>query len=379
MHTSRVTLLKSGACHAKSGGLEKYTLRLAQAFLDKGCDVTLLTSGEISALPSNFNAVSLPVTSKLSFRKVQQFDRLSSQALSKTNANLVFGLDRNRFQTHLRAGNGVHASYLRHRAALEGSLKRLSFALNPLHRLILNLEKKAFENPSLQCLFTNSHMVKDEILRDFRIDSEKICVVHNGVEWHEMQNDFINWNDGKQKLATELNIDPYTFHFVFVGHNFRRKGLDQLLAALALLPHENFHLSIIGYDKNLKYYAARVHALKLQHKVRFLGSRKDVRRFYQLADVLIIPSLYDPFANVTVEALAMGVFVISSKMNGGHEILTHESGIVLNSLSRDELAAALLKALKQPKMRLRAEEIRASVKHLDFSNQLNLITQRCLS
>ena len=44
--------------------------------------------------------------------------------------------------------------------------------------------------------------------------------------------------------------------------------------------------------------------------------------FYQMADALVIPSFYDPFANVTVEALAMGLFVLSSKHNGGPEILT---------------------------------------------------------
>ncbi len=379
--SNNVTILKSGACVAQSGGLEKYALRLATAFLDKGCAVTLLTSGAIDVKPPRGARIqSLPINSKFSFRKVQQYDHLCAEALSKTQTDIVFGMDRNRFQTHLRAGNGVHASYLRQRALLEGAVKRLSFAANPLHRLLCKIEREAFENPALERLFTNSHMVKDEILCHFRTDPKKITVVHNGVEWQEMQHDFVNWTDGKQRLAQELNLDPALFHFVFIGQNFRRKGLDKLLAALALLPNEDFHLSIVGHDKQLKQYAAQVHALKLQHKVRFWGHRQDVRRFYQLADALVIPSLYDPFANVTVEALAMGVFVVSSKSNGGHEVLTEESGVVIDSLGTlDAFTAALLCALKQPKTRLSAEKIRSSVKHLDFSNQLHQITAQCLS
>ena len=61
--------------------------------------------------------------------------------------------------------------------------------------------------------------------------------------------------------------------------------------------------------------------LNIQRRVTFFGPQKEIRPFYQFADALVIPSFYDPFANVTVEALAMGLFVVSSKSNGGHEIL----------------------------------------------------------
>ena len=67
--------------------------------------------------------------------------------------DIVFGMERNRFQTHIRAGNGVHAAFLKSRLASEGVLKYGMCLINPLHRKILELEKEGFENPKLKKIF----------------------------------------------------------------------------------------------------------------------------------------------------------------------------------------------------------------------------------
>ncbi len=371
-----VFVLKSGA--ARPGGLEKMSARLAQAFEKKGCDVTLVTTGNAN-FSSPFHTLSHTLKSKMSFLKALEFDRFCQEMVQKARPDLIFGLDRNRNQTHLRAGNGVHAAYLAQRARVEPLFKRLTFALNPLHRTLLNLEKTAFENPELRCLFTNSSMVKEEILHHYKVDPRKIFVVHNGVEWNESKSAFLNWKNEKASFVSELGLDPSDFHLLFIGHNFKRKGLDKLLHGLAALSERSFHLSVVGEDKHREQFAALTRDLGLESRVSFFGARSDISRFYQLADVLVIPSLYDPFANVTVEALAMGLFVLSSKTNGGHEVLTKETGTLIESLEdRDAIAAALMQALKHRKSEESAKQIRASVQHLDFSHQLNLIVDRCL-
>lgn len=114
------------------------------------------------------------------------------------------------------------------------------------------------------------------------------------------------------------------------------------------------------------------HHLGLSDHVSFFGPRSDARMFYQIADSLVIPSFYDPFANVTVEALAMGLFVVSSKSNGGHEILKEEMGTVIPDLKDTQsFAESLSKAINRPKTWIRSQEIRNSVRYLDYSNQLS--------
>jgi UDP-glucose:(heptosyl)LPS alpha-1,3-glucosyltransferase len=376
MDKPNITLIKSDL--HKQGGLEKYTWQIIADFCALEATVTVLTSGNPQPAFSNprLQMISLPIKHPLSLFNVLHFDQACSNFLKKHPTPIVFSLDRNRFQTHIRAGNGTHAAYLRRRYAEEGLLKGASFVLNPLHQAILFLEKKAFEHPNLKILFTNSEMVKQEILQLYKTDPEKIRVVHNGVEWAAMQGAFDAWETEKQKKLCELKLNPFTFQFLFIGHNFHRKGLEKLLNAFSLIKNEDFQLSIIGKDKNISYFSQLAQRLGLKKKVFFFGPQKEIFPFYQMADCTVIPSIYDPFANVTVESLAMGVPVISSRSNGGHEILTTENGSVIESLNDASSFSQVLKsALACPKTQNSSQRIRQSVKHLDFSHQIRLITK----
>ncbi|PCI95438.1 hypothetical protein COB11_02270 [Candidatus Aerophobetes bacterium] len=359
------------------GGLEKYTYRIAEAFAKKGCDVTLLSGDEMKKFHNHphFDFKTFPVPKYFSLRRVEHFDTNVRRYLKKQDFDVVFGLDRTRFQTHIRAGNGVHRVFLKRRKSTSSLLRRMSLPINPLHRLILSIEKQAFEHPKLQCLFTNSNMVKNEILSYYKVDEKKIHVVHNGVEWNDMQKDFDTWLEKKAKVASSLHLDPADYHFLFIGNDYRRKGLDVLLQAFSMIKNKDIHLSVVGKDKNMKAFITQADKLGISKNVSFYGSQSDVRKFYQLSDCLIIPSFYDPFANVTIEALAMGLYVISSPYNGGHEILSKETGTTLETLKDPAcLAKAMEDAISTPKTWIHATSIRNSVKHLDFSNQIgNLI------
>jgi UDP-glucose:(heptosyl)LPS alpha-1,3-glucosyltransferase len=373
----KVALLKSR--YGLHGGLEKYANRIAQAFVKRGDQVTILSTGT----PPTPNQEKIAVHTVKTvpwpgFFRMEQFDRFVSKWLDQNPTDLIFGMDRNRHQTHLRAGNGVHAAYLDVRKIIEGKRKALLCQINPLHRKILSLEKASFENPALQKLFTNSHMVRKQILERYSTDPKKIEVIHNGVEWHEMATDFSTWEQSKRALCHKFNLKPDRFQFLFIGNGYLRKGLDRLLHCLAKLPSKNFDLSVIGKENREDYYKSLAENLGLKNHVHFFGPNRESRLFYQLADALVIPSFYDPFANVTVEALAMGLFVISSKENGGHEVLTKANGAIIEDLFSDEaFIAALEQALQKPKTALQATQIRESIKHLDFSNQLQTLIESC--
>lgn len=343
---TRVVFLKSRLAHR--GGLEHYTHKLASAFAAKGCDVTILTTGPVPPI-EGIEVISVAPGSKFSLFHLWRFDRLCQKWLANNQAKIIFGMERNSYQTHYRAGSGVHAVYLKQRRA--SFLKRLSFALNPLHRYILKLEKQAFEHPDLRVLFTNSHMVKQEILNTYATPEEKIKVVHNGVAW----------SDKAEAFEKSLERSPAPYHFLFVGNDFTRKGLPELLAALKTLKSP-YQLTVVGKGT----------PIKAPH-TRYVGPQSNVTPFYAAADALVLPSLYDPFSNVTLEALAMGLFVLTSKTNGAHEILEPTTGIVIDDLPTD-----LNTALNHPKTPDHARSIRQSVKALDFSSQLDKIVTQTL-
>lgn len=365
---NKITFLKGRI--DQRGGLEKYTLRLMRAFATRGYRVTLLTTGHPSKI-EGVEVISLARDSKFTLYQLTHFDHLCQKWLKEHPQEMIFGMERTTYQTHYRAGNGVHAVYLKRRALIESKLKTVSFSLNPLHRQLLKMEKKAFEHPKLKTLFTNSQMVKDEILSLFTTAAEKVHVVHNGVEWHE-------WEEAFESTFQHKREEP--FHFLFVGNDYRRKGLLFLLQGLHLLKQEDFLLTVIGRNREKAFFERAVEKLNLKKHVRFLGPQSEIRPFFKEADVLVIPSIYDPFANVTVEALAMGLFVVSSRFNGGHEILTDQTGAIIEEITSPESVAKTLKhALSYPKTEERARLIRQSIKELDFSNQLDKIVAKCIS
>lgn len=376
-----VVLLKSRARNC--GGLEKAASRIAEAFLEKGAKVTILTTEAGSCIGPRDRPISIYSVRTASwppFLRIEQFDRFVKEWLVKNPADLIFGMDRNRMQTHIRAGNGVHDAYLKSRLLTEGRLKYISCLMNPLHRKILKIEKEAFENPLLQKLFTNSHMVKQQILERFSTDPAKIQVVHNGVEWKEMQIDFERSFIDRATLCRARGLDPDSFHLLFIGNGYLRKGLHQLLEGLAKLKRKDLHLSVIGKDSHQELYEAKAVRLGLAKQVHFFGPQKEIRPFYQLADALAIPSFYDPFANVTVEALAMGLFILSSKYNGGSEVLHCNTGTCVEELqSVESMAQALEKTLSHPKTKNSALERRLSIEHLDYGRQMNALVEACFA
>src|ERR1700738_4071583 len=171
----RVALLISHA--GCQGGLQKYARETAKALATAGCEVTILTLGSaLQMSDSRIRVLSLGQPAPLSLLTLWRYDRACQLFLRDHPVDIVFGFDRTRKQTHLRAGNGVHAAYLCQRRLIESSTKTWSFALNPLHRSLLHFERVAFESPDLQRLFTNSWMVRDEILRTYKTHPEKIEV-----------------------------------------------------------------------------------------------------------------------------------------------------------------------------------------------------------
>lgn len=374
---NKIVFLKSSLL--KRGGLEKYTLRLARGFSEQGFDVTILTTdyqeGALGEVP--FNVVSLGTRSSFSLYELIRFDAGCRKFVKEHKPDYVFGLERNFCpQSHYRAGNGCHKAYLMRRKKVDSALKALSFSINPLHQLILGMEKVTYESPNLKCLFVNSHLVEQEICTYYpKVDPKKIAVVHNGVEWKELEKSFIEGERLREHITKQHALQPDRHQFLFVGNEYGRKGLMLLLEALTLLPKKSFQLTVIGKERNPKPFIQRAKSLGLEKEVLFVGPVSEMKTYYSASDTLVIPSLYDPFANVTVEALAMGLRVISSSSNGGSEVLlSHELGSVYDDLQDPgELAACLLDALNHPKTSASAASIRQAVSHLDFANQIGKI------
>jgi UDP-glucose:(heptosyl)LPS alpha-1,3-glucosyltransferase len=243
-----------------------------------------------------------------------------------------------------RAGDGVHRVWLEQRALISGPLKKITTLLNPHHRFLLNAEKKMFLSPRLKAVICNSEMVKREIQQHFGLDEKKLHVIYNAVD-----NKVFNTNlkSHRPAIRKQYGIPDSATVFLFVGSGFERKGLSALLHAMNK-EDLNSYAIIVGKDKHEAKFKQLANELGIDKRVIFAGSQKDVRPFYGTADVFVLPTLYDPFPNATLEAFACGLPVVTSTKSGAAELITNgKSGFVCDPLDVDALRG-FIKKLSKP-------------------------------
>jgi UDP-glucose:(heptosyl)LPS alpha-1,3-glucosyltransferase len=370
----KIAIIKSN--YTPYGGGEKYTTRLIKAFAARGDSVNVLTAvkGQWDAFADNVKWVRLRQMPYNNLLRLASFNTSVNTHLKTHSYDCVLGMDSTETQTHLRAGGGCHAAWLRRRCAEESMLRCLSFRLNPFHRTMLAIERKAFLSPGLRKIICNSHLVGKEIEEFYPVVSQKLTVIHNGVEWHEFTVPFSQAGARRADIRSHLDLRSDKFFFLFVGSGYWRKGLEKIISALSLLP-DDAELLIVGKDKEEEHYRDMGKKRGLSARVHFFGPRKDVIPFYQVADAFVLPTRYDPFSNASLEALAMGLYTVTSDANGCAEVIRKGAGAVIPAPCTIETVAAAMKTAMG--LLLSKETIRESVRHLDFEHQLKKLVEVC--
>jgi UDP-glucose:(heptosyl)LPS alpha-1,3-glucosyltransferase len=182
-------------------------------------------------------------------------------------------------------------------------------------------------------------MVKEELVRLYGLRQDRLTVVYNGVDLQEFHPGHRDSLRSDQRQA--MGIPGDTLALLHVGSGFERKGLGTILRAMAHSPTA-CHLIVVGGDKREGRYQALAGELGIASRVHFAGVQKEPRRYYAAADVFVMASLYEPFANASMEALAMGLPVITSTKSGAAEILEHgKTGYVCDALDIGGFSSAI--------------------------------------
>lgn len=325
------------------GGAERFVSRAATALAAQGATVTVVARDWAGAghqarwlrcdpfyvgrvwRDAGFARAACAVTRRERFDLVQSHERIDCCDL-------------------YRAGDGVHAQWLEYRARGLSPLGRLGLRWHPYHRHVLAAERRLFASPRLQAVICNSRMVRDEVERWFGVDAARLHVIYNGVDLEFFHPGLKNAH--RQATRRTLGIAERDRVALFVGSGFERKGLPQLLQALHRANDPSLHLIVVGRDRDERRLAATARALGLDARVHWPGPQGDVRPYYGAADFFALPTLYDPFPNAALEALACGLPVVTTLQCGAAELLEDgRDGFLCRDPHRiDELAAQLGRA-----------------------------------
>lgn len=330
------------------GGAERLVARAIEALVKDGAQLTIVTrqwqtEGKTEALICDpFYLGSL--------WRDWGFARCVCRVLKQQRFDMVQSHERIACCDVYRAGDGVHREWLAQRSRVLGPLERLRLALNPYHRYVLAAEKKLFTSPRLKAVICISRMVKEDIRRHYNVPEEKLYVIYNGIDTTAFHPSLAD----QYRLTTRQSLDIAADAplFLFVGSGFQRKGLAALLHAMATLP-DAAHLLVVGKDKQSRVFVRLAAKLGLAKRVHFTGGQANVKPFYGAADALVFPTLYEPFGNVALEAMACGLPVVTSSNSGAAELIREaDNGYACDPLDVPGLAQAMT-ALLDPAQRRR--------------------------
>lgn len=322
-----------------TGGVENVAFAVAEGLARAGDEVTLVTRD--GAAPSGVALRRVHARGGWQPLRVLAFSRAAARATAR-GFDLVQSFSRTRHQDVFRAGGGCHADYLeRCHPPASARLRRLS----PRHAVQLGIERSVFGDPR-QIVLCNSEWIRAEIARRHGVPDDRLVVIRNGVDlarFHPDRRGVLG-----ARLRGELSDGGRTV-WLFAGSGFPRKGLDVALGALAACRDRDAVLWVAGRDDPAGWQAM-VKRLGLAERVRFLGPRRDPEALYAAADALVLPTRYDAFANVCLEAAAAGIPVLTSATNGAAEI-ARECGVVIDDPEDVGAFARAMEALAEPAAR----------------------------
>lgn len=314
--TPRLRIALVRASYTDFGGAEQAMVRTLQALGAQDVDITLVTR-RWRETPGVRAQVCNPFYIGALWRD-WSFARAACRVAGEERFALVQSHERIPCCDVYRAGNGVHQEWLTQRARRMGALGRLGLALNPYHRFVSGIERRMFASARLKAVICNSAMVKEEIRAWFGVPAEKLHVIYSGVDtdlFHPRLR-----TGAREQARRRFGVPQDATLFLYVGSGFERKGVQQLLQAMAGLGADS-HLLVVGKDKRLRAFERAAADLGIAQRVRFAGPLTEVTAAYAAADAFVLPTLYDPFPNVVLEAMACGLPVITSTKSGGAELI----------------------------------------------------------
>jgi glycosyltransferase involved in cell wall biosynthesis len=194
-------------------------------------------------------------------------------------------------------------------------------------------------------IITCSYYMRSHVSSVLRVPGDRISVIQNGVDVNKFSFDFNYWEvrnrfaNGSEKIL------------LFVGRLVPEKGLDVLIKALPNILSNGVNAKIVavGEGPQREEFQRMANEYGLAEKIIFVGHVDDwtLRALYRVADVTVVPSKFEPFGIVALEAMAAHCPLVVSDVGGLNEIVDHEgTGLKVPLNNVDALASAVMRIIR---------------------------------
>lgn len=189
-----------------------------------------------------------------------------------------------------------------------------------------------------------SQSVADFSIKQMRLPRTKVSVIPNGV-------DFERFSQALPASLADLHVPTDARVLLAVGRLDRQKGSLVLLEAFAEIPREfeQLHLMFVGDGPLKNEINAWIQHRKLEGRIHLLGWRPDIPAIMKSSHALVLASRWEGMPNVLLEAMAAGIPIVATRVEGVDEIIrSHNFGILVPPESPHELAEGIRKLMRDP-------------------------------
>ncbi len=305
------------------GGAERYTQDLAGALVARGHDVYLLAS-RFARSVEPARQVHLEGAAGSRIARYRAFTTSVARHLQNRPYDIVHamlpvpGCDLYHPHAGIEAEN-LENGHLRHGGHVHQVISKLSNQLNRKRRLYARMERKMLQQGSAVLCLSNA--MRQIAQHHYELANGQSHVLANGV-------DLDRYNPagrGKSRIQIrrQHNIGATDVVALLMSNNFRLKGLRQaiqVLHQLAAAGRASAKLMVVGREP-VDQYQNLAQRLGVADRVIFAGSTNDAPAMYAAADLFVLPTAYDSCSLVVLEAMAMGLPVITTRQNGAAEAM----------------------------------------------------------
>lgn len=340
----RLTLVYSG-CHPR-GGVERVIWEAA-LYLHGHHEVTVVAA-DVDPLPAEVSVRHVVSPSDGPWKPVR-FRAGATKLLAEERSDLVVSFGGDCPAGDVLVVGSVHKAWVRRGGPVRvgslivpGEVRRML----PRHRVLLALEKKWIRDGSEAVILAVSPSVEDDLVDLYGVDRSRISVIPNGFSPDQCSPE----RRGKLRSARrqQLALADDDIAMLMIANEWHRKGLATTLEAMKLHGDPRLRLILVG-RQDPRSYEAQIDRLGLRGRVKWYGPTDDVAVYHAAADLFVMPTTYEAFGTVIVEALASGVPVITSRLAGASSaIVPGKNGLLLDRPKDPAELAALLTQATRP-------------------------------
>jgi len=309
----RIALIYPG-CHRR-GGIERVLLECANFLSDRGHEIHLIAADwDETLLRPAIVRHRVPLNFRFPAAMALEFAVRSSAALRAMKpAPDVVGAFGVQCPSGVLWVPSVHRTWINISRQHRGVAGRLKQLCNPFHSVILALERSYFTGRKYKKLLALTHDVRTDLISLYGVPAQDIEILPNG--FLESEFNIEKRFERRSEVRCKLGYTESDRVVIFVANELQRKGFFPLIEAVKSLDDPRVKILAVG---RLDRAACKkeLDRLDLSKRVHFTGPTSDAASYYAAADVFALPTQYEAWGLVIVEAMACGLPVLTSRLAG---------------------------------------------------------------